>query len=60
VFVVPQEGNPKDLATHTVDGRTPAPHDMLNIALFTGFSILRHFFNQVQDVFHQSNDWSVC
>ena len=34
---------------HTVDGRNPAPVDMVNIPLFAGF-----FISQVvQDFFHQ-------
>jgi len=33
----------------TVDGRNPAPVDMENIPLFTGF----YTFQVVQDFFHQ-------
>ena len=33
----------------TVDGRNPAPVDMVNIPLFTGF----HTSQVVQDFFHQ-------
>ena len=34
---------------HTVDGRNPAPVDMVNIAAFTGF----YTSQVVQDFFHQ-------
>ena len=39
----------KNISTHTVDGRNPAPVDMVNITLFTGF----HACWVVQDFFHQ-------
>ena len=45
-FFVPM--NSKDFGT-TVDGRNPAPVDMVNISLFTGFPTC----SVVQDFFHQ-------
>ena len=38
---------------HTVDGKNPAPVDMVNIPLFTGF----HTCQVVQDFFHQQYGW---
>ena len=35
--------------SHTVDGRNPAPIDMVNIPVFTGF----YTSQLVQDFFHQ-------
>ena len=41
----------------TVDGRNPAPVDLLNIALFTGFhtsQVVQEFFHQQ---YHESSTW---
>jgi len=40
----------------TVDGRNPAPVDMINIPLFIGF----HTSQVVQDFVHQQYDWVVA
>ena len=41
---------------HTVDGRNPAPVDMINIPLFSRF----HTSQVVQDFVHQQYDWVVA